>query len=288
MTGHKLRNATQIANSALAVHQTKNTTFGAYHNPSFAMTLIDQIRDMIAEGETEKSLDELYKYVKENNAEIIDTLVMLRSRMNSIEDSIIRGTMDDDDANLERAKINDAILRLLPQLTPEYMAKNKATTPVYAAPQPVKTGGIDKKWLYMGIGGGVMVLLILILALLPDSGDDSEFDTGTNIEQGNVSDEALLDWVMSEHNGYAVWEAKQTVEGEFSTFALDADNTFTEFQKGGASASFVIQESTPEYVQLYDTQRTLTIRIYKTRAEFKYPADTQWFKLADGEWVTPQ
>ena len=85
-----------------------------------------------------------------------------------------------------------------------------------------------------------------------------------------------------------MWEAKQTVEGEFSTFALDADNTFTEFQKGGATASFVIQESTPEYIQLYDNQRTLTIRIYQTRAEFKYPADTQWFKLADGAWVTPQ
>ncbi len=255
------------------------------------MTLIDQIRDMIAEGETEKSLDELYKYVKENNAEIIDTLVMLRSRMKSIEDSIIRGTMDDDDANLERAKINDAILRLLPQLTPEYIAKNKAAigaTYAAAAPSNVKSGGMNKKWLYMGIGGGAVLLLILILALLPGGGDSSELDAGAEMEQGNVSDEALLDWVMSEHEGYAVWEAKQTVEGEFSTFALDADNTFTEFQKGGAAASFVIQESTPEYIQLYDNQRTLTIRIYQTRAEFKYPADTQWFKLADGEWVTPQ
>ncbi|HRF40350.1 MAG TPA: hypothetical protein PK198_16275, partial [Saprospiraceae bacterium] len=69
------------------------------------MTLIDQIREMISEGETEKSLDELYKYVKENNAEIIDSLVMLRSRLKNIEDGIIRGTMDDDDANLERAKV---------------------------------------------------------------------------------------------------------------------------------------------------------------------------------------
>ncbi|MBP8238848.1 MAG: hypothetical protein KAX50_02740, partial [Saprospiraceae bacterium] len=151
------------------------------------MTLIDQIRDMIAEGETEKSLDELYKYVKENNAEIIDTLVMLRSRMKSIEDSIIRGTMDDDDANLERAKINDAILRLLPQLTPEYIAKNKAAigaTYAAAAPSNVKSGGMNKKWLYMGIGGGAVLLLILILALLPGGGDSTELDAGAEMEQG--------------------------------------------------------------------------------------------------------
>lgn len=252
------------------------------------MTLIDQIREMIAEGETEKSLDELYQYVKENNAEIIDSLVMLRSRLKSIEDSLIRGTMDDDDANLERAKINDAILRLLPQLTPEYIAKNKAATPVYATPQPAKTGGIDKKWLYMGIGGGAVILLILILALLPGGGDDAELDTEPGMEQTDAGNEPLLDWVMSQHDGYAVWEAKQTVEGKFSTFALDADNTFTEFQNGGVFASFVIQETTPEYIQLYDDQRTLSVRIYETHAEFKYPADTQWFKLADGQWITPQ
>ncbi|HRD79258.1 MAG: hypothetical protein IAE84_07455 [Saprospiraceae bacterium] len=252
------------------------------------MTLIDQIREMISEGETEKSLDELYKYVKENNAEIIDSLVMLRSRLKNIEDGIIRGTMDDDDANLERAKVNDAILRLLPQLTPEYIAKNKASTPVYAAPTPAKTGGIDKKWLYMGIGGGAVILLIFILALLPGGGEQSESDTNAGLEQVGPGNEPLLDWVMSQHNGYAVWEAKQSIEGKFSTFALDADNTFTEFQNEGVFASYVIQETTPQYIQLYDDKRTLTIRIYETKAEFKYPVDTQWFKLADGEWVTPQ
>jgi hypothetical protein len=251
------------------------------------MTLIDQIRDMIAEGETEKSLDELYKYVKENNAEIIDTLVMLRSRMKSIEDSIIRGTMDDDDANLERAKINDAILRLLPQLTPEYIAKNRAAAPVYAAPQHAKTGGIDKKWLYMGIGGGAVVLLILILALLPGGGD-SEPDTGPAQEQAEVRNEPLLDWVMAQHEGYAIWEAKQNVEGTFCTFILDADNTFTEWKDGATFATYVIQQSTPEYVELYDNTRTASIRIHETWAEFKYPADTQWFKYADGAWVTPK
>lgn len=251
------------------------------------MTLIDQIREMIAEGETEKSLDELYKYVKENNAEIIDTLIMLRSRMKNIEDSIIRGTMDDDDANLERAKINDAILRLLPQLTPEYIAKNKAAAPAYAVSQPAKKGSTDKKWLYMGIGGGAVLLLILILILLPDGGETTELDDDPTTELTHTGDDPLLDWVMATHGGYAVWKSEQNVEGNFSTFELDADNTFTEYNNGAAFASFVIQESAPTYVQLYDNQRTISIRLYENRAEFKYPADTQWFKLATGSWVVP-
>ena len=104
------------------------------------MTLIDQIRDMISEGETEKSLEELYTYVKENNADIIDQLVMLRNRNRNLQRSVQMGTMDSQDASLERAKINEAILKLLPQLTPEYLAqaskKREPIRPAAAPPPP--------------------------------------------------------------------------------------------------------------------------------------------------------
>ena len=67
------------------------------------MTLVDQIRELIAEGHTEKSLDELYKFVKENNADIIDNLVMLRNRMQTVERAVNVGTMSSQEASLERA-----------------------------------------------------------------------------------------------------------------------------------------------------------------------------------------
>ncbi|GAB4493352.1 MAG: hypothetical protein OHK0019_17140 [Saprospiraceae bacterium] len=43
--------------------------------------------------------------------------------MQNLQRSVSNGTMDEQDAALERAKINEAILKLLPQLTPEYLAE---------------------------------------------------------------------------------------------------------------------------------------------------------------------
>lgn len=87
------------------------------------MILIEQIRELIATDETEKSLAELYKYVKENNAAIIDSIVLLRGRMQNLQAAIQNCTIANDDAAIERAQINLAILKLLPQLTPEYLVQ---------------------------------------------------------------------------------------------------------------------------------------------------------------------
>ncbi len=144
------------------------------------MTLIDQIRDLIAEGETQRSLDELYKYVKESNADVIDHLVMLRSRMQSLERSVSSGTMDDQTAALERAKINEAILKLLPQLTPEYLAEAskrkepiRNTTTAAATAAPSEAPARDMKKMYL-IGGGALLVIILLIVMLSGGGDSEE------------------------------------------------------------------------------------------------------------------
>jgi len=146
------------------------------------MILIDQIRDLISEGETEKSLEELYTYVKENNADIIDNLVMLKGRMRNLQRAVQNGTMDDQDASFERAKINEAILKLLPQLTPEYLAEaskrqelhrappaaaaaappaaSRQARPAAAQAQPAKSN--FKPYL---IGGGATLLLLMLIGL---------------------------------------------------------------------------------------------------------------------------
>lgn len=148
------------------------------------MTLVDQIRELIASGETERSLEELFNFVKESNADVIDNLVMLRSRMQNVNRAVQTGTMNDQDAAIERAKINDAILKLLPQMTPEYLAeasKRKApiATPMAAAAAPAS--GNNMKTIYI-IAGVVVVLLLLVLAF---GGDDDEGDPeNVNMEQG--------------------------------------------------------------------------------------------------------
>ncbi|MBK7335339.1 MAG: hypothetical protein IPJ00_03905 [Saprospirales bacterium] len=285
------------------------------------MTLIDQIRDMIAEGETERSLEELYKYVKENNADVIDTLVMLRSRMNGIQDEVSRGTMDSQSANLERAKINDAILKLLPQLTPEYMAKSAAwkspRQTMGAAPQrsmaPTAPPSNKLKWLLIG-GGAVLLLLVLVIALIPGENNDS-FDTGfieegdaagfmeetttidnqapnnqtpDNQTQNTQTPDNLLDRVMGTYGGYAVWVTETNAEGSSSTFLLTETGTFQEYHGDQLFSEFQITEETPEYVSLYDAVRQLSLRIYESEVYVQNPNDPQWYKMANGQWVAPQ
>ncbi|MBL7797470.1 MAG: hypothetical protein JNJ90_13325 [Saprospiraceae bacterium] len=154
------------------------------------MTLVDQIRELIAEGHTEKSLDELYKFVKENNADIIDNLVMLRNRMQSVERAVNVGTMSSQEASLERAKINDAILKLLPQLTPEYLAeasKRKTSIPHTAAtssPHTYQPPAQNNNKLYMLIGGlgGALLLVIMLIVWANGCGDETGATLDDNTE----------------------------------------------------------------------------------------------------------
>lgn len=156
------------------------------------MTLIDQIRELIAEGNTERSLDELYQYVKENNEEVIDTLVMLRGRMRAIQNEVAKGTMDSHTANLERSKINDAILKLLPQLTPEYMANRPAQSQLQAHSvtqvEKSRPASGNKKWAYIG-SAALVALVILAIALIPRADTGSETPENLHDDQGIIEND---------------------------------------------------------------------------------------------------
>jgi hypothetical protein len=261
------------------------------------MTLIDQIRDMIAEGQTERSLEELYKYVKENNAELIDRLVMLRNQLNSIQDQEIRGTIDNQAANLERAKVNDSILKLLPQLTPEYMAQAaawKAASQSQPQSAPMSMGSsaapaLSKmKWMLIG-GGGLLAIIILIIAL-SGGGEEPVYEEefGAELQEDAAPSATLLEWVVEAHNGYAVWVAEPNAQGQTTYFMLNENGNFQEFHDDQVFAEFQIQDETTDFVELYDPVRQLSLRIYETEAFFLNPNDSQWNKLATGEWVTPE
>lgn len=260
------------------------------------MTLIDQIRELIAEGETERSLEELYKYVKENNADVIDTLVLLRNKMRGIQDEVMRGTMDSQTASLERAKVNDAILKILPQLTPEYMAKagmwNQPAAAAAATAAPARTAapaaasGSKLKWLLMG-GGAVLLLIILIASLSGGGGNNTTADMDSTAEEALPV--TLLERVTAAHGGYAVWVSQPDANGLYSTFVFDNDSSFTEYSADGeAFSTFTIQEVTSEYVLLYDKARNMSLRIHDTEAFFQNPGDPAWNKWRNGQWVTPE
>ena len=137
---------------------------------------IEKIRDMLAEGETEKSLDELYQFVSSADNELLDRLVLLRNRMRKLQRDVQSGVLDDDDEYQERAKINEALLMFLRQMTPEYMSLNAKeeennTSPTKESRRPTPAPARDMKPFY--ISGGVVVLLtILFFVFRGSSGTD--------------------------------------------------------------------------------------------------------------------
>lgn len=284
------------------------------------MTLIDQIRDMIAEGETEKSLDELYTYVKENNADIIDQLVMLRNRNRNLQRSIQMGTMDTQDASLERAKINEAILKLLPQLTPEYLAQaskrmerepaaapRSAARPAATAPAAPAQSNLK----YYLIGGGAVLLLVILIGVLGGGGDASSATAETAQLSDNVTaatdqtqssgqsmepqqtvgteeaapDGDLLSQVLATHGGYAIW---QPSNGQ-AYFEVDAERGICQeyTADGTAHASFQVQSVDANYVTLYDASRGMRLRVGESEMLIRHDADNGWKRLYSGSWVTP-
>ncbi len=149
------------------------------------MTLIDKIRELIAEGETEKSLEELYDYVREHHADIIDTLVLLRNRIRGIEEEVIKGTMDQQMASLERAKVNDAILKLLPQLTPEYAAQAAKWQQGALASKPSSP---QKATNWPLVGGGIaLAVLVVFLVFRFGLGGNNQADAATPTQPTTTS-----------------------------------------------------------------------------------------------------
>ncbi|MEQ1744186.1 MAG: hypothetical protein ABMA02_02090 [Saprospiraceae bacterium] len=256
------------------------------------MTLVDQIRDMISAGETEKSLEELYKFVKENNADIIDNLVMLRSRMQSVERAVNVGTMSSQEATLEKAKINDAILKLLPQLTPEYLAEasKRKSKAAYTPPIPQRPAQQSNK-LYFIIGGAVLALVLLIWSM---SGGDSEATSdlaqgeqlveqaGDSQEQPETSKLASL----LATNGTAVWVASvnHLDDTGVSSFAFQDNTTCSEFAYGELLSTWTVVEDAADYVMIYDAGTGEYMRIYVTTAEVRNGQTGEWKIYYNGAW----
>ena len=227
------------------------------------MTLIDQIRDMISEGETEKSLEELYTYVKENNADIIDNLVMLRSRMRNLQHSVQMGTMSNQDAAFERAKINEAILKLLPQLTPEYLAQaSKRREPIRPqaappppppppAPAPVRHSNrvvrpaaapTESKAKYYIIGGVVAFFLLFLVGLC-----SSESTTDTYEETSvPVTEESAAPAAQYTNAAPTTSETSPGDAGDSGTLldqVVAAHNGYTVWQTEENGTSFIVDRA---------------------------------------------
>lgn len=257
------------------------------------MTLIDQIREMIAEGETEKSLNELYKYVKENNADIIDNLVLLRSRMQNLEHGLQVGTMDEQGAALERAKINEAILKLLPQLTPEYLAEaGHRREEIHQAILSQKTVSAappkNRKMIYI-IGGALLLIVLLIMIINGSGGSDDLLDDEYAFVEGDLTpaEGTLLYDVVNDHAGYAIWKSDYSEVNGQSIFRMESNTVCQEIKNNQVIRTFEVVTNSADYVTLFDATRQMFVRIGDTQAQFHAESEDTWHNLFAGNWITP-
>lgn len=254
------------------------------------MTLIDQIREMIAEGETERSLKELYNYVKENNADVIDKLVMLRSRMQNMQNALLNGTMDDQDAAIERAKINEAILKLLPQLTPEYLAQaashfepaHQMATPEKAQFAPAR----KNKMMY--IIGGTLLFIILLVVLISKIFPPQEVlpasestDEGIVSENSTAQGDASLLYLI---DNQGIWESDPTESNETIIFRFENNINCQEIINGQVINEFKVIGVDSDFITLHDPERKMNLRIGINVAQYQNEGEEAWRDLYNGAW----
>ncbi len=129
------------------------------------MTIIDRIKDLVAEGETEKSIDELLTYVKTQDNELTDRIILLKSRMHDLNDAIHSGTINDTEASIQRAKINESILRILHNITPSYLESRPGKQKQRTFTQPASPTPAGKNRNLLILLGIALVSVVVYFAI---------------------------------------------------------------------------------------------------------------------------
>jgi hypothetical protein len=200
--------------------------------------------------------------------------------------------MDEQDAALERAKINEAILKLLPQLTPEYLAEASKRKESFQRPQAPSqaaapaASGPNMKMIYM-IGGGVLAVILLILAL-SGGGDSGEqeiaADPATELSNTQPQTNQEQNFQQAAPTGAedlsAEWHSN---DGAVAFVTEDGTNWDERDKEGTARFKFTTQDETEQYVEIYDASRQMTLRIFDTHVKFLQ--NGEWYVMANGGWA---
>lgn len=136
------------------------------------------VRSYVATGEAKKALLLLLEYTTNNKEELIDYIVMIKGRLNKLEEAETLGTISPSEASVERAKINQAILEVLEN------TRSSSGAPVASGAGAKRSVFKSNYWLY-GIGGLVIILLLAFFAQSIFSGtSDSVVESFPNINKG--------------------------------------------------------------------------------------------------------
>lgn len=157
---------------------------------------LEKIKHLISEGANQEAINALRTIVAGNN-ELEDTVVMLKTRLSTLQKSIREGTIDTDDANVERNKINRALLDTLNILedldkhqnnTLTVVQSKKDEIPVETSTRPVSEKSdkpkkllIPTQWLMRGALALVTILITVLIERSINSWFDGEPDVPANL-----------------------------------------------------------------------------------------------------------
>ena len=148
---------------------------------SYSKDDIEKIKHLISEGANQEAINALRSIV-EGNDDLEDTVVMLKTRLSTLQKSVREGTIDADDENVERNKINRALLDTLNiledldkhqkntltevQSKKDEIPHETSTRPVSEKSEKSKKPHIPTQWL---VRGALALVTILITVLIERS-----------------------------------------------------------------------------------------------------------------------
>ncbi|MGB3546998.1 MAG: CARDB domain-containing protein [Saprospiraceae bacterium] len=127
-------------------------------------TYIQQAQDHLRKGRIQDSINVLKENV--NDEGIVNQMLQLEIRYNSLTRRVNSGTIDPNDAQLEENRISNSILFITSNL-----AKGKRGYATAATGKPEKSKEFDFKWAVIGFLGLALVALAAYFALRGDAGD---------------------------------------------------------------------------------------------------------------------
>lgn len=102
------------------------------------LTTLEQVKDLLADGQTEAAADLLLQLSKECHEEHFNSALLLKNRLETLQQKVIDGVVSQSEENLEWARICKGILNLVAQihrgekpLTPEELFSAKKKKPAF-------------------------------------------------------------------------------------------------------------------------------------------------------------
>jgi hypothetical protein len=86
------------------------------HSGAFPAQALEQVRELIAQAQTERALDELGRILKCRACEETDTLILLKNRFREVQNETRQRTITWEVAAAEKSKIEKSLLELIKQL----------------------------------------------------------------------------------------------------------------------------------------------------------------------------